>query len=75
MISHLKAAAIKEKKKKRNRFKEARPVFKGIFKKLTLCMSALNHAVTDARIMIFKLFKGFLNVLYRKNISHIIVYL
>lgn len=56
-----------EKKKKKNRFKEAQPVFRGIFKKLTLCMSALNHAMTDARIMIFKLYKGFLNVLYRKK--------
>lgn len=35
MISHLKAAAIKElkkKKKQQNGFKEAQPVFKGIFK-------------------------------------------
>lgn len=74
MILHLKAAAIKEKKK--NRFKKAQPVFKGIFKKLTLCMSALNHAMTDARIMIFKLFKGFFKcIIQRKIISHIIVYL
>lgn len=29
------------------------------FLKPTLCMSAPNHTMTDARIMIFKLFKGF----------------
>jgi hypothetical protein len=43
------------------------PVFKGSFKKLTLCMSALNHAVTDARNLIFKLFKGFLKMYYTEN--------
>lgn len=46
------------------------------FLKLTLCMSAPNHTMTDARIMVFKLFKGFFKcTIQRKIISCIIVYL
>lgn len=67
MILHLKAAAVKEKK---NRFKK-QSVFKRIFLKLTLHMSAPNHTMTDARIMIFKLFKEFLSVLYREKLFHV----
>lgn len=68
MILHLKAAAFKKKKKRTD--SKSSLFLKG-FLKLTLCMSAPNHAMTDARIMIFKLFKGFLNVLYRENLFHI----
>ena len=34
-------------------------------------MSAPNHTMTDARIMIFKLFKEFLSVLYREKLFHV----
>ena len=34
-------------------------------------MSAPNHAMTDARIMIFRLFKEFLSVLYREKLFHV----
>lgn len=54
MILHVKAAAVKGGKKD----SESRLFLKG-FLKLTLCMSAPNHTMTDARITVFKLFKGF----------------
>lgn len=55
MILHLKVAAVKEK---RNTESKSRLFLKG-FLNLTLCMPASNHAMTDARIMIFKLLEGF----------------
>lgn len=68
MILHLKAAAVKEKKKKTD--SKSSLFLKG-FLKLTLHMSAPNHTMTDARIMIFKLFKEFLSVLYREKLFHV----
>lgn len=68
MILHLKAAAVKEKKKKPD--SKSSLFLKG-FLKLTLHMSAPNHTMTDARIMIFKLFKEFLSVLYREKLFHV----
>jgi hypothetical protein len=56
--------------KEKRRDSKSRLFLKG-FLKLTLYMFAPNHAMTDARIMIFKLFKGFLNVLYREKLFHI----
>ena len=67
MLLHLKAAAVKEKKKKESKSS----LFLKGFLKLTLHMSAPNHTVTDARIMIFRLFKEFLSVLYREKLFHV----
>lgn len=67
MILHLKAAAVKEKKKTDSKSS----LFLKGFLKLTLHMSAPNHTMTDARIMIFKLFKEFLSVLYREKLFHV----